>query len=382
MVPRSYFEQEYCKSKSVSCIKFHPTKEHLVAMSLVEYFKQFENRVELLGISFDAYVLVLNFSDPHIISSNYILQTPVEITTIEWHPENPRMLIGGAINGQIVAWDLGSVEHRITTDGRKPTVARMPDEESDKTQQAAVKLRQLILSQVEKSHKSYVSDIKFIPKDVKVDRRAGVTGRQDFFISSSEDGYVHIWDTRSITPDELAKNTKRFEWIPLQSVNLHRQDGSGEIGIARILFESGQNSPTFFAASDEGDFIFVDWSIKPAGEDVKIAENVRKTYESERNYRPTLALERSPFFDDLVMTIHDYHFAIWKTSIETQDKPIFRSANTFNSQNTCGAFSPTRPGVIFITKQDGIDVWDFLDQSNRPSLTINFATSPITFFRF
>lgn len=41
--------------------------------------------------------------------------------------------------------------------------------------------------------------------------------------------------------------------------------------------------------------------------------------------------------------------------------PIFRSANTFGSHNTCGAFSPTRPGVIFITKTDGIDVWDFVD---------------------
>lgn len=43
------------------------------------------------------------------------------------------------------------------------------------------------------------------------------------------------------------------------------------------------------------------------------------------------------------------------------DKPIFKSANTFGSHNTSGGFSPTRPGVIFITKTDGIDVWDFID---------------------
>jgi hypothetical protein len=94
MVPRTYFEQEYCKNKTVSCIKFHPTKDHLVAMSLIEYMS-FDDRVEVLGKSFDSYVLILNFSDPHII----ILQTPVEITTIEFHPEYPRVLIGGAING-------------------------------------------------------------------------------------------------------------------------------------------------------------------------------------------------------------------------------------------------------------------------------------------
>ena len=38
--------------------------------------------------------------------------------------------------------------------------------------------------------------------------------------------------------------------------------------------------------------------------------------------------------------------------------------------------------MIFITKTDGIDVWDFLDLSNKPSLTLNFATSVITYMRF
>jgi hypothetical protein len=52
------------------------------------------------------------------------------------------------------------------------------------------------------------------------------------------------------------------------------------------------------------------------------------------------------------------------------------------SHNTCGAWSPTRPGVIFITKTDGIDVWDFLDQSNKPSMNLILATSAITFFKF
>ena len=105
-------------------------------------------------------------------------------------------------------------------------------------------------------------------------------------------------------------------------------------------------------------------------------------YECERNYRPVVALEKSPFFDDLILTVHDFHFCIWKTSLEGFNAPIFRSANTFGSHNTCGAFSPTRPGVIFVTKTDGIDVWDFIDQSNKPSLTLNFATSAITYFKF
>ena len=60
------------------------------------------------------------------------------------------------------------------------------------------------------------------------------------------------------------------------------------------------------------------------------------------------------------------------------DKPIFRSSYTQGAMNISGAFSPSRPGVIFITKTNGIDVWDFLDQSHKPSLSLANISSSIT----
>lgn len=155
----------------------------------------------------------------------------------------------------------------------------------------------------------------------------------------------------------------------------------------RILFQKGQTLPQFYAASDEGDLLLVDWSVKPHGAqdgEQKQAEYIKVTYDSERSYRPVLALERSPFFEDLILTVHDFHFAIWKTSLdpEEQNCPIYRSANTQGAHNTFGAFSPTRPGVIFISKTKGIDVWDFVDQSNKPSLTLSQITSNTSYFTF
>lgn len=240
------------------------------------------------------------------------------------------------------------------------------------------------MSTVERSHKSYVSDIQFIPGGVKVDRKNPNNGESVHFISVSEDGQVLIWDSR-IVEKEALKEKPLSMWSPLNNIMLIRQDGGGELGLTKVLFSPSQTTPTFWAASDEGDLLMVDWSVKPASNDdgAKSAEYVKLTLESERNYRPVLALERSAFYDDLLLTIHDFHFAIWKTSvIEEHPKPIYCSANTFGSHNTAGAFSPTRPGVIFITKTDGIDVWDFVDQSNKPSLTLNFATSAITTFKF
>jgi hypothetical protein len=56
-------------------------------MSMIENLV-FEDRVEIMGKSFDSHVLIMNFKDPHIITLNYVLETPIEVSCIEFHPEN------------------------------------------------------------------------------------------------------------------------------------------------------------------------------------------------------------------------------------------------------------------------------------------------------
>lgn len=360
-------------------------------MSIVEKLT-FEERAEVLGKSFESQVLILNFADSQVIFAQYALQTPVEISCIEFAPENPKVLIGGCVNGQLISWDMSSQEH-IISEGRKQNseqqaaaaTKQLDGDEEDKSQQQAIKMKELIMSNIDKSHKNYVADIKFIPKDVKVDRKSPNDGKSFHFISCSEDGQVHIWDTRNIEITELKHLAAKGKaaWTPFQTIQLHRSEG-GELGLSRILFQADQTTTTFWAASDEGELALIDWSVRPmqVGEDVRAAECVMRIYESERNSRPVLALERSPFYEDLLMTVHDFHFAIWKISLLDREEPIFRSANTRGSQNTCGAFSPTRPGVIFITKNNGVDIWDFYDQSNKPSIQMNLASQTITYFKF
>ena len=55
-------------------------------------------------------------------------------------------------------------------------------------------------------------------------------------------------------------------------------EDSVNLGLSRILFDANQLNPTFWAASDEGDLVFVDGSIKPVGGgdgENKLAEYVR-----------------------------------------------------------------------------------------------------------
>lgn len=214
---RQYHEKIYCEAKSVSCIKFNPHKKYLVGVALIERLS-FEDRCEIMGKSFNSHVLILNFSDDTNFNLNYVLQTPVEITCIEFHPENPYVIVGGAINGQVLCWDLKSLEHRIVEGGHKPEVAKMPDEELDKTQQVAVKLKQLVMSSIDRSHKNFVSDIKFVPGSVRVDKKHPNEGKSYHFCSVAEDGFVHIWDTRTVDREMHAREHrgKPFpqQWIP------------------------------------------------------------------------------------------------------------------------------------------------------------------------
>ena len=81
-------------------------------MSLIENLS-FEDRTAITGKSFDSHVLIMNFSDAHIITLNYVLETPIEISCIEFHPENHNVILGGCISGQMVVWDLSNLDNRV-----------------------------------------------------------------------------------------------------------------------------------------------------------------------------------------------------------------------------------------------------------------------------
>lgn len=61
-----------------------------------------------------------------------------------------------------------------------------------------------------------------------------------------------------------------------------------------------------------------------------------------------------------------------------QSGPILHSA-ACSVKLSCGIWSPSRPGVFFISKVDGsIDVWDLLDKTHEPTLTQNVSPTAIT----
>lgn len=70
---------------------------------------------------------------------------------------------------------------------------------------------------------------------VRVDRRNPAEGRMVHFISVSEDGTVNIWDTRQVEKEVVKLNSDPI-WKPIITISLIRSDGSGELGLTRVLF--------------------------------------------------------------------------------------------------------------------------------------------------
>ena len=97
-------------------------------------------------------------------------------------------------------------------------------------------MKHLCQSSIIASHKNFVADIAFIPSTINVDKRNPSNGKTTHFISVSEDGIVNIWDTRLGTKEEL-KKTPDYIWKPYMKMDLFKQDGSGELGLSRILIQ-------------------------------------------------------------------------------------------------------------------------------------------------
>lgn len=215
-------------------------------MALVDNFS-FEDRSKISGKSFESHVLILNFGDSHIITLHQVLETPIEVTTIEWHPENKDVLFGGCLNGQIIVWDMTCMECRIQTNKTNEGPAGGDDDDNAVTavadegekSQVQPKMRHLLVSAIARSHKNYVADIQFVPTTVNVIRNQNSEGKQTHFMSVSEDGLVSFWDSRHCSKEEVLKMNFELLWQPVNQISLLKMDQSSELGLARILLQSG-----------------------------------------------------------------------------------------------------------------------------------------------
>mmetsp|Transcript_23916 Transcript_23916/g.23672 ORF Transcript_23916/g.23672 Transcript_23916/m.23672 type:complete len:382 (+) Transcript_23916:371-1516(+) len=297
-----------------------------------------------------------------------ILKAPLEITCFRFNPNKTNIIVGGTISGTVVIWDTKLVNDKSRRD-------MLPK------QHEAPELNLLTSSGIFDSHKGPVRSLCWLPTQVKIERKNHfllLPDPQDVtqIASLSEDGLILFWETNFPLDKNPLKNAD-YQWQPLLKVQLTRPDNRNDIGGSGIWISPSQKDTQFWATSDSGDLLRVDWLARAIDEGRP--EYVKKIYFGDVSYRPALSLQVSPFFPDIVLTVHDFHFTIWKDSC---DIPIFQSYY-HATYLTCGAWSPMRPAMLFIGRADGrIDVWDFLDQSHKESLYHNISGQRISTMTF
>ena len=362
---RTFSNLDYTKNKVVSDIQWEPGKDSVIAASCTEKI-DLEERVNRSGSHIAGSIVIWMFSEFNSVKC--ILKAPLEITCFKFNPHKTNIVVGGTISGQVCIWDttLAKEKHRLEMLPR---------------QDEAPELLILTSSGIFDSHKGPVKAICWLPQQVKIERKNHCVllpepQEVSQFATLSEDGLILFWES-SFPLDKNPYKNQDYIWQPLLKVQLTRLGDKLDIGGSHLYINPHQKDSMFWATNDSGDLLLGDWVAR--SHDDSRPEFVKKAYLSDFVFRPTVAMQVSPFFNDIILTAHDFHFNIWKESCET---PVFQSYFS-STYLTCAAFSPIRPAILFIGKADGrIDIWDFLDQSHKESLSHNISSQKLTTISF
>jgi|AntAceMinimDraft_1070359.scaffolds.fasta_scaffold14440_1 WD40 repeat protein len=368
---QSFTDLTYSKGKQVSCIDWLGSTRGVVAVSCTEP-ASFEERVEACGVSKPGAVLIWNFVDP--IHPQYVLEAPTDVYSFAFNPVNPNLVAGGLLNGQVCLWDTSEVQ-RLKEAGRKKSSKNASSGGGDGADGGGSGGSSIIpvcqpkfVSELHDSHVFAVTDLHWLGADVQICKPQGKldnpkTGACDFFATTAADGKVFFWDIR------VKEDPKKHEmlWGPMYKISMTRGDVAGDLAAIKFNFGDLKNdSSMLYCSSMDGEVALCDFSKPdndPHPEHAKLV--------SSAHAGPVRSIERSPFFPDIMMSVGDWTFKLFKQGEKT---PLFSSPSA-DAYLSAGCFSPTRPGVLFTAKQDGtVDVWDFLDRSHEASLMVRPET--------
>ena len=400
-----------------------------------------EDRLPTLNSYMPAYIIVWKFGH---IRPLFLLKAPMECSVFRFNPNQPHLIVGGCRNGTVLLWDT-SIEERNEISPPKDYANRDSDSgaagassnagsnsEYDEDEGRRRVILPVALSSGEHGHKQMVSDLCWLPPHIQVNTQGQLLDERHIhmsdpktscqFFTASGDGQILFWDVRhkDIMAGKLphvakVKQSKQsvnmdsdyagMKFVPIFRFN---PKGNGGLSHSRVCYPLSRNnstrststhesstsvssSPQFkpcdiMCASEEGDVLIVNWRPKSDSDETSgSTQNDDKKEFPFQAYanRPIISLCQSNFFKDFVLTVNNWNFHIWYIVDGSVKMPVFESPIA-NSFITGGDWSPTRPGVIYISKADGsMDVWDFVtDGCYSPSVTIPLIPNGITTMKF
>ena len=361
------------KEKCVHWIRSIDNSIPFIAHSLKRNFS-FEESLKIIGIPYQSSVLFWNIRDVEQNSPVFEVTTPGEVTCFEFDPDNVNNLVIALSSGQLMFIKFFDLINILKTHANM---------DYSYLKKADIKEFYLYnLSSLKWTHQSIITAVKWFPPGYSYKKKGQMQFSPDehessIVVSLGEDGIVMIWDFKSLSLHESKYaqviNDVNDYMIP-KKIEVNKVDSIGRIGGTGLEIEdAGEQKFYFYISTDEGQVYCVDMNAKNTADNP--TGNVIMHY-NNRYFRPVLYFERSPFFNDIFLTVHDFHFSLWAKG---RPKAIFMSPNLDNCSYTCGKFSPSRPGVIYLCKSNGeIDTWDLLDESHKPSVKDTLIKEKIT----
>ena len=362
------------KEKCVHCIRTIDSSIPFIAHSLKRNYT-FEELIKIVGVPYQSSVLFWNIKDVEQNSPVFEVETPSEVTCFEFDKNNVNNMVIALSSGQLMFVKFHDLINLLKTHGNTDMYSYL--KKSDVRDFYVFNL-----SSLKWTHQSLISAVKWYPAGYSYKKKGQMIFSKDdhessIVVSLGEDGIAMIWDFRSLSlhdPKGAQNINDVNDYLQPTRIEVNKVDSIGRIiGTGLEIEEVKEFKFYFYISTDEGQVYCVDIAAKNTADNP--TGNVLRHY-NNRYFRPVLFFEKSPFFNDIFITVHDFHFSLWSTG---RSKPIFMSPNLDNCSYTCGKFSPSRPGVIYLCKSNGeIDTWDLLDESHKPSVKDSFIKEKIT----
>jgi hypothetical protein len=353
---KNFADPNYSKMKMITCIDWMPKANGFVAVNAVRNMS-LDQLAHVAGVTYTSYLLVWDFRQ--LIRPSMLMCSPYEIDLFRFNPNAPHLVVGGCATGQVVLWDIS--ERKSEGKGINNLF-----EDADVSNLASVPIAPKYISSVDHSHKGAVTDVFWLPPTTQFNYRGRLVpqeyldGNSYQFITISFDAQILVWDTRFelIAQDQLRHICKmkhiQFEkvdkshkdgshgvgrplWTPLFRAGLKRLEGVGELSLCKVSCSgnlkqsiysktqlSGDPRSHLILATEEGDLMFADICGR------KVESNAARDDDEEDgagdasrellkwmvpdHVRPCVALHQSPHFPDIVLTVSDIKFNIWKVS--------------------------------------------------------------------
>ncbi|XP_057649501.1 dynein axonemal intermediate chain 3 [Chionomys nivalis] len=151
-----------------------------------------------------------------------------------------------------------------------------------------------------------------------------------------------------------------------------------EAGLANMLKPIDDFCTKFFVGTEEGEVIYTDWKMERDSETGRFMPkkpvNLYTVHDGAVH-----TVQRSPFYNDIILTIGGWNVAIWKEEVMTG--PLLQTCCA-PKRYTAGHWSLTRPGVFYIGREDGyVDIWDLLEKTHEPAQSQNICITMITYIK-